>query len=134
MDAAPPLLQKVGKRVPPAWVQLCFLAVVAGMMVLFVFDPAGHGFYPRCYFKALTGWSCPGCGGLRAVHQLLHGHVAQAFRLNPLFVLATPIFLAWSAHSLWNWRRHRPAIVVSQAWGLGFLVISIGFGILRNLL
>jgi len=59
--------------------------------VLFFFAPEQYGFYPRCLFHTLTGWQCPGCGGLRATHRLLHGDLASAFRLNPLFVLLLPV-------------------------------------------
>ncbi|MBI5775095.1 MAG: DUF2752 domain-containing protein [Verrucomicrobia bacterium] len=62
--------------------------------VLYWFDPALGGIYPVCLFHRLTGWQCPGCGGLRALHQLLHGHWAEAARLNALLVVALPFF-AW---------------------------------------
>ena len=61
---------------------LLLLAVVASAVVLFVWDPATTWFFPSCPFRALTGWSCPGCGTLRALHELLHGHVGQALREN----------------------------------------------------
>jgi len=67
---------------------------VAGLIVasiLYAFDPASHGFYPRCWLYATTGWQCPGCGGLRATHSLLHGQLGDAFRFNPLLVILLPI-------------------------------------------
>ena len=42
----------------------------------------------------LTGLACPGCGSLRALHQLTHGHFGEALRLNPMLVMALP-FLFW---------------------------------------
>ena len=81
--------------------------VVAGgaavAAVLFFFSPAEFGFYPRCLLYAMTGWQCPGCGGLRAAHQLLHGHLAAAFRLNPLLVALLPV-LFWVVAASWNRR------------------------------
>src|SRR5260221_9010819 len=68
------------------------IALAAG--VLFFFDPAEHAFYPVCFFHRTTGLLCPGCGSLRAVHQLSHGHLAAAFRVKPLLVVCLP-FLAW---------------------------------------
>ncbi len=50
-------------------------------------DPYRAGFFPSCIFLATTGHWCPGCGGLRAVHELAHGDVAAALALNPLVVL-----------------------------------------------
>lgn len=67
-------------------------AVAAGVIVLFVFDPSAHSFYPRCAFHAMTGLDCPGCGATRAVHALLHGRVAEAFRYNAMLFVAFGVF------------------------------------------
>jgi len=63
-------------------------------LVVFFFNPEQYHFYPRCLFHQVTGWECPGCGGLRATYQLLHGHLAAAWGFNPLVVLAAPV-AAW---------------------------------------
>lgn len=62
--------------------------VVAAGAVLFFFDPTQYRFYPTCIFHRTTGLLCPGCGSLRALYQLLHGHLITAFRFNPLLVVA----------------------------------------------
>ncbi|WP_423346907.1 DUF2752 domain-containing protein [Larkinella sp. VNQ87] len=41
----------------------------------------------------LTGLQCPGCGSQRCLHQLMHGHLAQAYGYNPLLVLSLPYVL-----------------------------------------
>ena len=56
--------------------------------VLYFFNPSTHGFYPVCEFHQLTGLNCPGCGGTRAVYQLLHGHLLRALEDNALVVLS----------------------------------------------
>lgn len=38
--------------------------------------------------------ACPGCGGLRATHELAHGDVAAAWAYNPLVVVAFPLLAA----------------------------------------
>jgi len=48
---------------------------------------------PVCLFHKLTGLYCPGCGSGRALHQLVHGNIAAAWRLNPLVVLAIPLLI-----------------------------------------
>ena len=103
--------------------------------VLFFFAPEEHRFYPRCLLYTFTGWQCPGCGGLRATHQLLHGHFAAAFRYNPLFVLMLPVLaglLVGYVHREATGRTlahpfRRPA----WCWGLAAAVIVFGVG--RNL-
>ncbi|WP_409529535.1 DUF2752 domain-containing protein [Soonwooa sp.] len=63
------------------------------LLVYFFIDPAYSGWAINCPFKAITKYDCPGCGSQRAFHQLLHGQCSNAFVLNPLFVVAIPVFL-----------------------------------------
>jgi hypothetical protein len=51
-------------------------------------DPNAAGHYPTCPFLAITGWYCPGCGALRAVHALAHGDLMTALARNPFAVVA----------------------------------------------
>ena len=67
--------------------------LLAGAAYLFVFEPGKSGFFPACPFRLLTGFTCPGCGSTRAMHQILHGDFATAFTLNPLLLLAIPFLL-----------------------------------------
>lgn len=60
--------------------------------VYFFLDPAELPF-PKCPSLLLTGWKCPGCGSQRALHQLLHGNIAEAWGFNSLFVAALPYVL-----------------------------------------
>lgn len=62
--------------------------------VLFLFDPATTGFYPPCLFRTFLGTQCPGCGSLRAAHQLLHGNFAGAWALNPTLIVVGPLAAA----------------------------------------
>src|SRR2546421_13112009 len=88
-------------------------AVLAGgaAMVAFVvyalyhFDPAITEVFPICPFRYLTGYYCPGCGSLRALHQLLHGNLAAALGYNPLMVFTLPFVTYWlasQARLLWS--------------------------------
>jgi hypothetical protein len=72
----------------------CVLAIVAGVAVLLLlhyFPPGQVPIYPVCPMKQSTGLDCPGCGGLRAMHQLTNGDLAAAWRLNPFVFLFVPL-------------------------------------------
>lgn len=113
------------------------LAVALGLLglaLLFLFDPTQHALYPVCLFKKMTGYDCPGCGGLRAMHQLLHGDLGQAFRLNAMVVTAVPLLglfaiRAWSRAT--STTPHRSSPIMFWAWVLVALIVL--FGIVRNL-
>jgi uncharacterized protein DUF2752 len=102
--------------------------------LLFCFDPSSHDFYPTCLFHKATGMYCPGCGSLRALHQLLHGHISTAFHFNPLLVLSLPL-CGWLG-GLYCFRmiHHRTARArVSPKWIWIGLAIILAFSIWRNL-
>lgn len=73
--------------------------------VLFLFDPGHWAFYPGCVFYRTTGLLCPGCGSLRACHQLLHGHFAAALHCNPLLIVS---FVVAALYVLINLRNRKP--------------------------
>jgi hypothetical protein len=113
---------------------LVTLALVVGAAALYRFDPARYGFYPRCQLHAMTGLACPGCGGLRALHALLHGEIVAALRLNPLFVAGLPVTLAL-AGVWWTRKRRNPAapVPLPARWFWVVVGIVVLFGIVRNL-
>ena len=73
---------------------LVIVLVLAALLVFgviyFAIDPSTSGLFPRCTFLSLTGYKCPGCGTQRAIHALLHGDVAGAFKYNALLLVAIP--------------------------------------------
>lgn len=71
-------------------------ASVAATATVALVDPNEAGHYPTCPFLAMTGWQCPGCGTLRAVHALTRGDVVAAIDLNVLTVAMLPVLvLGW---------------------------------------
>lgn len=112
-----------------------FAVVAAAMVMLEVFDPATSGVFPPCPLRYLTGWYCPGCGSLRAMHQLLHGNLSAAWALNPLTVLLLP-FLTYgiASYALFEIRgKHLPRLFLPAVWIRGFCALTILFGIARNI-
>ena len=82
-----------GYRIAPrlAYVALAVLASL-GVAMLYTFDPRNTDSYPVCPFLGLTGYHCPGCGTLRALHQLLHGNVIGALGYNPVDDPGTAVY------------------------------------------
>ncbi len=108
--------------------------VVAGLAVLFAVDPATSGVFPPCAWRWLTGLQCPGCGILRGTHALLHGELAQAWRLNALWCVLGPTL---GLSLLWALTRSfgvpLPALQVPRAGVWCMLLAVVAFGVLRNL-
>jgi hypothetical protein len=111
------------------------LLIAALATVLFLFNPSQYGFYPRCALYTTTGIYCPGCGSLRAMHQLAHGHLATAMRCNPLLILSLPFaaFYFWRFFGRWMAGDPLPPLVISQGWIKLLTVVVILFTILRNI-
>ena len=114
---------------------LGLVAILVTGAVLFLFNPTQYGLYPACPLHKLTGLSCPGCGSLRALHQLAHGHFGEALRLNPPLMIALP-FLSWMVLRRMTVElgvRPLPQIPLSRRWGWRLLIGVLIFSILRNL-
>lgn len=72
---------------------LAAAAVPAVVGLFYLYDPATTAWFPSCPFRALTGLLCPLCGSLRAAHALAHGHLGEAFLLNPLTLVLGALFV-----------------------------------------
>jgi hypothetical protein len=98
-------------------------------------DPTEHGHYPTCPFLALTGLYCPGCGSLRMVHALAHGHVAEGFGRNPLAFLLIPVvgylWTRWVTCVIRGETISSPLFRTSVIWA--FIGLLIVYWVVRNL-
>jgi len=113
-----------------------FIATAAaGIVMLAVFDPATSGVFPPCPVLYLTGWYCPGCGSLRALHQLLHGNLHAAWAMNPLMILLLPfVCYGLASHGLGAIRGRRlPQLFLPAIWIQALGCVIIVYGIVRNL-
>ena len=110
-------------------------ACVIGIVLLRIFDPATSGLFPPCPMRYLTGWYCPGCGSLRAIHQLLHGNIRAAWALNPLTVSLLPfVTYGLASFALLEIRGcELPQPFLQASWIRAFCVAIVVFGIARNL-
>jgi len=106
------------------WRVFAVAMVLVGFTLLFCFDPARAGIFPPCPLHYVTGLYCPGCGSLRAIHQLLHGNIARAFALNPLMVASLPLMGLLLVRRSWTYRPWLP-------WCA--LAVLLCYGVLRNI-
>ena len=115
-------------------VGMTWFGLAASAVYLFVFEPGRTGFFPICLFRALTGFTCPGCGSTRALHQLLHGHFLEAFTLNPLLLIGLPFLLfilfRYSVYALRGITPRKNILPASFIYALFFIIMS--FWIIRN--
>lgn len=72
------------------------LAAVAAVAVYYYFVDPESTPSPRCMFRLLTDYDCPGCGSQRALHALMHGRVAEAWSHNAAMFFAVPLAAAYA--------------------------------------
>ena len=112
---------------------LSAIVLVAGLTVIAVFPPLETPWYPKCTFREVTGYHCPGCGTARAIHSLCHGRFLQAIAYNP-FTVATVAYLIWEPINtgIARWRR-RPKLALAN-WAIWtFVILMLVYGVLRNI-
>lgn len=125
--------ETIGKIRKAPIVLIGLLAALAA--VYFLFDPMEAKWMPKCMFYMVTGWECPGCGSQRAVHALLHGDIADAFRANAMLLVMIPLLIVLAFLELFGnrgsglYRRlHHPALILAIA------AVIILWGVVRNLI
>lgn len=107
-------------------------ATLAATVLLAVRSPHAQGSYGVCPSVALLGVWCPGCGGLRAVHELATFDVVAALGMNPLVVVAVPVVVVLWVLWLLGRTGHRRPLHLSARWGWITLGGLLAFGVLRN--
>ncbi|MBN1550116.1 DUF2752 domain-containing protein [bacterium] len=100
------------------------LLLLAALVMLYLQNPETSYFFPPCPFHYLTGFYCPGCGSLRAIHELLHLDIMAALDNNPLMVISIPILIVLQ---IWKKILYHPV----TPW-IAFVIIIV-YGILRNI-
>jgi hypothetical protein len=119
------------RMVPPA-------ALVGGLaaasLALHLRDPHDQGSWGACPFAAV-GFSCPGCGGLRAVNDLTHLQLGAAASSNLLLLLVIPF--AGYAVARWThgrWTGHAWAVPERRVLAMTGLLLTamLVFAVVRN--
>lgn len=92
------------------------------------------GSWGSCPWLALTGTYCPGCGGLRAVNDLVHLRLLDALSSNlfaVVFVVAGTI--GWFAWTRASWRGQPLELSISRRLWVALGVAWLVFSVVRNL-
>ncbi|GAA5048100.1 DUF2752 domain-containing protein [Nocardia callitridis] len=125
----------LARGVAGAWIPLLVAGAGIGVGVLLhLRDPHVEGSYGICPLYALAGIYCPGCGGMRAVHNLTEGHIIDSLHSSLLAIPLVLAFVLWVGD--WTVRAWRgepmrlPAISRTTMWVfLGLLAL---YTVLRN--
>lgn len=89
-----------------------------------------------CFFKEVTGFYCPACGGTRAVRALLHLDLWRALCCNPVVVYGA-VMVLWSLiwYVLKTVGGKKVSPVKPGLWMLiGGTVLFFGYAVIRNIM
>lgn len=117
---------------------ILIVILLAGIAVVYKYlDPSVVPIFPRCPFRLLTGYLCPGCGSQRAIHHLLNLDLLGAWRMNPLLVIALPYLLLGLILKPLSRHNARGTRLLDQLYGyrasVVALVVIVLFWIGRNI-
>lgn len=118
--------------------QVLIVVLLIGLAVTYKYlDPSVVRIFPRCPFRLLTGYLCPGCGSQRAIHHLLNLDLPGAWRMNPLLVIALPYLLLGLILKPLSRHNARGTRLLDQLYGyrasVVALVVIVLFWIGRNI-
>ena len=105
-------------------------------LLLALGNPHSTSWPLKCPLYQFTGLQCPLCGMQRAIHELFHGNITEAWTLNPGFFLFSPywfiIFIGMTFPTL-----QKTSSIVRFCFRNKIILLSIImlmiWGIIRNL-
>ena len=117
------------RRIPPYAVLGSAATLTGALAYIGLRDPHASGFgVPACPFRLLTGWDCPGCGGIRMTHDVLNGDLAAAVTDNVFMLVALPLLALWL---LLRWQRNRKLMPTAAV--IVVVLATVAWTIVRNL-
>lgn len=119
--------------------RLLFLVVpLVGLFYYYHFFGSNNNEGLSCTFYKDTGWLCPGCGGQRALHALLHGNLLEALQYNVMIILYFPLLAFMYIALVEVYIVKNSSFLAKYAlpnWFAYFFIVAIlVFFILRNIL
>lgn len=113
--------------------RIIFLGTILIVFFGYYFLNAKYQIAIPCIFHELTDLYCPGCGITRMFFSLIQLNFYQAFRYNPLVFCLLILFLLYKGVYLLIKKIYKIEINLnSKVYGF-LLILTIGFGILRNI-
>ena len=100
------------------------ILTAAVCVLLLLFPPQEHSFWPGCPLYRFTGLYCPFCGGTRALHALFCGEFAASLAWN--MMLVPELLMLTSLFILPDGKFSRRMLAI-------FMVVFVVFGVIRNL-
>ena len=113
-----------------------FLITAIVFFIILQCYPVTISFHYPCLWKEIMHMYCPGCGGTRAVNELLHFHFIKSFLSNPIVIYLAGVFLYYYVGTtLAVWCKGRRIFFRAGNWiwiaGVSIIVLNT---ILRNYL
>jgi hypothetical protein len=84
-----------------------------------------------CPWRLLTGYPCPGCGGIRAMGAICTGQFEHAWLLNPIAFLACFVVIVWAFRitPLIVFSRKSLTLFRSQSLSLQVAILSLVYAL-----
>ena len=84
-----------------------------------------------CPWRLITGYPCPGCGGIRAMSAICTGQFEQAWLLNPIAFLACFVVIVWAFRitPLIEFSRKSLTLFRSQSLALQAMSLSLVYAL-----
>ena len=84
-----------------------------------------------CPWRLITGYPCPGCGGIRAMSAIAVGQFEQAWLLNPITFLACFVVIVWAFRitPLIKFAGKASALFRSHSFSLQVVILSLVYAL-----
>lgn len=113
---------------------LAFIAFIGVLRYFYNHNPSNNETpFAICITKQIANIDCPGCGGQRAFHELLHGNFIEAGKLNIFIYFFAPLLAyIFFSFALKPFNINLPDINLTTKGLILSLIILVIFTIFRN--
>ncbi|MEO0404969.1 MAG: DUF2752 domain-containing protein, partial [Bacteroidota bacterium] len=109
---------------------------IGWLIHLFIHDPQESDAFISCPIYSVSGYECPGCGSQRAIHDVMHFRLVDAFKHNAMVLLMLPYIFFGFIYQYLNITEVKKIWIRKNMYGGKIMLLIIAavlvFGILRN--